>query len=111
MAHFPDHIRKAARLRPDIYFAGHTHGGQICLPNGFAPVRHDSLPRAFCKGVHRIHDTWFIVGRGMGFTGLPFALFLPGRGDRSDAYAGLTSCTLLATAEWALGQGHRISRC
>lgn len=77
LAHFPDHIRKAAQLKPDIYFAGHTHGGQICLPNGFAPVRHDSLPRAFCKGVHRIHNTWFVVGRGMGFTGLPFRFFCP----------------------------------
>lgn len=77
LAHFPDHIRKAAQLKPDIYFAGHTHGGQICLPNGFAPVRHDSLRRAFCKGVHRIHDTWFIVGRGMGFTGLPLRFFCP----------------------------------
>lgn len=77
MAHFPDHIRKAAQLKPDIYFAGHTHGGQICLPNGFAPVRHDSLPRAFCKGVHRFQSTWFVVSRGLGFTGVPFRFFCP----------------------------------
>lgn len=77
LAHFPDHIRKATELQPDIYFAGHTHGGQICLPNGFAPVRHDSLPRALCKGVHRAFDTWFIVGRGLGFTGAPFRFFCP----------------------------------
>ena len=78
MAHFPDHLRKAAELlKPDIYFAGHTHGGQICLPGGFAPIRHDSLPRRFCKGVHRFANTWLVVGRGMGFTGLPFRFFCP----------------------------------
>ena len=77
LAHFPDHLRKAAALKPDVYFAGHTHGGQICLPGGFAPVRHDSLPRALCKGVHRAGSTWLVVGRGMGFTGLPFRFFCP----------------------------------
>ena len=77
LAHFPDHLRKAVELRPDIYFAGHTHGGQICLPNGFAPIRHDSLPRHLCKGVHRAADTWLVVSRGLGFTGLPFRVFCP----------------------------------
>lgn len=77
LAHFPDHLRKAEELKPDIYFAGHTHGGQICLPGGFPPIRHDSLPRRFCKGVHRVGNTWLVIGRGMGFTGLPFRLFCP----------------------------------
>ena len=77
LAHFPDHLRKAAVLRPDVYFAGHTHGGQICLPGGFPPLRHDSLPRELCKGVHRVADTWLVVSRGLGFTGLPFRLFCP----------------------------------
>jgi predicted MPP superfamily phosphohydrolase len=77
LAHFPDHLRKAVQLHPDVYFAGHTHGGQICLPNGFAPLRHDSLPRRLCKGVHRAGNTWLVVSRGMGFTGVPFRIFCP----------------------------------
>jgi hypothetical protein len=77
LAHFPDHLRKAADLRPDLYFAGHTHGGQICLPNGYPPVRHDSLPRRLCKGVHRAANTWLVVSRGLGFTGLPLRVFCP----------------------------------
>jgi predicted MPP superfamily phosphohydrolase len=77
LSHFPDIIRKASVLQPDVYFAGHTHGGQICLPGGFAPIRHDSLPRRLCKGVHRFGDTWLVVSRGLGFTGVGIRLFCP----------------------------------
>jgi len=77
LAHFPDHLRRIADLKPDVYFAGHTHGGQMCLPNGFPLIRHDSLPRRLCKGVHRAANTWVVVGRGLGFTGLPFRVFCP----------------------------------
>lgn len=77
LAHFPDHVRKTGVLKPDIFFAGHTHGGQICLPGGFPPLRHDSLPRRLCKGVHRAANTWLVVSRGLGFTGLPLRIFCP----------------------------------
>ena len=77
LSHFPDIIRKAKSLSPDVYFAGHTHGGQICLPGGFAIIRHDSLRRRFCKGVHRFGEAWLVVSRGLGFTGLGMRLFCP----------------------------------
>jgi predicted MPP superfamily phosphohydrolase len=77
MCHFPDGLRKAAALHPDIYLAGHTHGGQICLPGGWPPVRHSPLPRTLCKGVHRAANTWLVVGRGMGFTNIQLRLFCP----------------------------------
>jgi len=78
LSHFPDVLRKAAVLQPDIYFAGHTHGGQICLPGGFPLIRHDKLPRDLCKGIHRAAGTWLVVSRGFGFTGIPLRLFCPG---------------------------------
>ena len=78
LSHFPDIVRKAKVLQPDIYFAGHTHGGQICLPGGHAIIRHDSLPRRLCKGIHRYADTWLVVSRGLGFTGIPVRFFCPG---------------------------------
>lgn len=77
MCHYPDGLRQAAVLRPDVYLSGHTHGGQICLPGGWPLVRHSPLPRRLCKGVHRAANTWLVVGRGMGFTNIQLRLFCP----------------------------------
>lgn len=77
LSHFPDVLRKAVVLRPDVYLAGHTHGGQICLPGRWPIIRHDSLPRRLCTGVHRAASTWLVVSRGLGFTDIPLRLFCP----------------------------------
>lgn len=78
LSHYPDHLRKTGSLKPDIFLAGHTHGGQICLPGGVPIIRHDTLPRRYCSGVHRVNDTWLIVNRGFGFAGrLAVRLFCP----------------------------------
>lgn len=77
MSHYPDHIVRMRWADPDVYLAGHTHGGQMCLPGGIALLRHDSLPWRLCKGVHRYADTWFIVNRGLGFSSLPIRTFCP----------------------------------
>jgi len=77
LAHFPDLIRSVEQLRPDLFLAGHTHGGQICLPGRIPILRHAALPRHLCTGVHRYQRSWLIVNRGIGFTGVPLRLFCP----------------------------------
>jgi predicted MPP superfamily phosphohydrolase len=77
LSHFPDHLKKTKSLRPDLFLAGHTHGGQVCLPGGFPILRHDTLPRRLCTGVHKVDGTWLIVTRGIGATGLPIRAFCP----------------------------------
>ena len=77
LSHYPDQFRRAKPLAPDFYLAGHTHGGQICLPGGIPIITHDRMGRRLCKGVHRLDGTWFIVSRGMGFSGIPARLFCP----------------------------------
>ena len=77
MSHYPDTIRELHVLQPDLMLAGHTHGGQACLPGGFPIIRHDSLPRRYCKGVNRLMDTWLVVSRGMGFATRQFRVFCP----------------------------------
>ena len=77
LSHYPDLIRATRPLHPDLYLAGHTHGGQICLPNECAVLTHDSLPRRLCKGAHDVDGTCLIVGRGFGFTTIPVRIFCP----------------------------------
>ncbi len=78
LSHYPDHFPRVRPLRPDLYLTGHTHGGQICLPGGFHVMSHDSLPRQYCKGIHRVEGTWLVVNRGLGFSGaLPVRVFCP----------------------------------
>jgi predicted MPP superfamily phosphohydrolase len=78
LSHFPDHLRRTGEiLRPDLFLAGHTHGGQCCLPGRVPILRHDSLPRRLCSGVHRVGDTWLVVSRGLGTTTIPLRVFCP----------------------------------
>lgn len=79
LSHYPDLIRaaKTAGLAPDLFLAGHTHGGQMCPPNGMPIMRHDSLPRWMCTGVHDFDGTCLVVTRGLGFSNLPIRLWCP----------------------------------
>jgi predicted MPP superfamily phosphohydrolase len=77
MCHYPDLFASARLLEPDIFLAGHTHGGQICLPGGKPLMSHDSMPKRFTAGIHRLGQTWYVVSRGMGFSGIPVRLFCP----------------------------------
>ena len=65
-------VRKAA-----ITLAGHTHGGQVCLPNGepmYTPRGHD---REYSSGLHRHAGQWLFVSRGVGAVGVGLRMFAP----------------------------------
>jgi uncharacterized protein len=75
MQHYPDQIKRTGTLEPDMVLAGHTHGGQVCLPGGHPLMKHDSLPARYCQGVHQFGSSWLIVSRGFGFSSLPIRAF------------------------------------
>ena len=77
LSHYPDLIRRSRFLGADLFLAGHTHGGQVCLPGRIPILRHDSLPANLIHGIHRAYDTWLVVNRGLGFSALPIRLFCP----------------------------------
>lgn len=77
LLHYPDLIHPAIAAGADICLAGHTHGGQICWPDGSPLFRQDTLPPAMCTGVHRVNGTWMIVNRGIGSAGVKMRLFCP----------------------------------
>lgn len=79
LSHYPDslHAFQHHNGPPDLFIAGHTHGGQVCLPGGYPLLRHDTLPRRYCHGAHRVGDTWLVVSRGMGFSTHAIRVFCP----------------------------------
>lgn len=77
LSHFPDQWRYLKDLEPDIFVAGHTHAGQVCLPNGYPIMRHDAMPRHQCRGHHRFGRTHYIINHGFGFSMFRIRVFCP----------------------------------
>ena len=50
----------------DLIFAGHTHGGQVCLPGYGALVTNCDLDRDRVKGLSHHGDSWLHVSAGIG---------------------------------------------
>jgi predicted MPP superfamily phosphohydrolase len=51
-----------------LILAGHTHGGQVCVPGYGALTTNCDLPHTMAKGLHRWPgtDTWLHVSAGLG---------------------------------------------
>jgi predicted MPP superfamily phosphohydrolase len=52
----------------DLLLAGHTHGGQVCVPLVGALVTNCDLPRSMARGLHRWPGSgaWLHVSAGLG---------------------------------------------
>lgn len=57
----------------DALFAGHTHGGQVCVPGYGALVTNCGIDRARVKGLSRHGSAWLHVSGGLGTS--PYAPF------------------------------------
>ena len=70
LAHNPDHFYEAETRGVPLTLSGHTHGGQIRLPNG-PPILRQSR---FCldEGVYAFRSSLLVVSRGLGSVGLPW---------------------------------------
>jgi predicted MPP superfamily phosphohydrolase len=64
--HSPDSAPEAAALGYDLVVAGHTHGGQVCLPGGRALVTNCALPPRLVKGLVRMGSSVLHVSPGLG---------------------------------------------
>jgi predicted MPP superfamily phosphohydrolase len=70
LAHNPDHFYDAEHHGVLLTLSGHTHGGQIRLPNGPPIIRQSR----FCldEGAYAFRSSLLIVSRGLGSVGLPW---------------------------------------
>lgn len=75
--HTPDLVEALAPLRPDLYLAGHTHGGQVRLPFYGAVVTFSKFGKKYEMGRYKVGHTVLYVNRGIGMAeGLPPVRFL-----------------------------------
>ncbi|MBX7144215.1 MAG: metallophosphoesterase [Oligoflexia bacterium] len=65
LSHSPDQIAWARRHKFDLILAGHTHGGQICLPLIGPILCPSSYGTRFAGGVFELGDSIMHVTRGL----------------------------------------------
>jgi uncharacterized protein len=87
LTHSPDGLLLLDKEQFDVGFAGHTHGGQVALPDGTAILSAGGpLARTYGRGRFEIAGRGpFIVSRGVGCSNLPI---------RMNADRELVMCTL-----------------
>ena len=77
LSHSPVIYREAAARGFEALLAGHTHGGQVCLPGGGILVRNDRSPRRFLRGAWRHGDLLGYTSSGTGSCGIPIRFNCP----------------------------------
>jgi len=77
LVHSPEAAEQAARAGVRLYLAGHTHGGQVCLPGGFAVVTNLRCRRAYAGGLWRLDGMTGYTTRGIGVSLLPLRFNCP----------------------------------
>jgi len=68
--HSPDLMPQVAGNGIDLYLAGHTHGGQLCLPLFGALITGSDFWKRYEAGRYEEKGTVLYVSRGLGMEGL-----------------------------------------
>lgn len=77
LAHSPNLFQQAARSGYSFFLAGHTHGGQICLPGGIAIISNARVPRSLIKGKWEYKGMVGYTSYGAGTSVVPVRFFCP----------------------------------
>jgi hypothetical protein len=77
LSHSPETYRRASACGFNLLLAGHTHGGQVCLPGGIAIAKHGQFPRRMINGAWEYQKMQGYTSPGTGSCGAPIRLFCP----------------------------------
>jgi predicted MPP superfamily phosphohydrolase len=78
LAHSPEAYKEAARCQAQLYLCGHTHGGQICLPERGPLLTNSKAPRFTAAGSWQHQEMTGYTSRGAGPSGIPLRFNCPG---------------------------------
>ena len=71
LSHTPEIYRQASHAGFHLLLAGHTHGGQVCLPGGTPIILQSTLPRPMGSGPWRHRGMTGYTSIGTGSCGVP----------------------------------------
>ncbi len=77
LAHSPEMADSSAVAGINYYICGHTHGGQICMPNGRPFLTNIKCKRGYVSGAWRCNGMNGYTSRGTGSSVLPARIFCP----------------------------------
>ncbi len=77
ISHFPELSEPLVYGGADFILAGHTHGGQVCLPGRRPILTHNRTGHRFATGLERVENSYVVTSRGMGCSLLPIRTFCP----------------------------------
>jgi uncharacterized protein len=77
LSHSPEVYREASDAGIELILAGHTHGGQLCLPGGIPILTNAACPRRYTSGPWRHDNLIGYTSRGTGSSGIQARLNCP----------------------------------
>ena len=78
LAHSPEAYKSAAENQAKLYLCGHTHGGQICMPNRRPILTNSRAPRYTAAGQWSYRGMTGYTSRGAGASSVPLRFNCPG---------------------------------
>lgn len=70
LIHSPEYISQANSKMVDLYLCGHTHGGQICWPDGKPIFMNARAKNIFCRGNWHYEEMKGYTSNGCGCSGM-----------------------------------------
>ena len=100
LCHYPEMAEALAAGGVDLILAGHTHGGQICLPNGRPLITHSRTGSKYFRGIERIGQSLIYTTAGVGHSVAPGRLFCPAEVARLTLHQGEPTDTVIEYLPW-----------
>ena len=77
LSHSPEFYKEAESKGYSLYLAGHTHGGQICLPGGIPIIKEAPVSNNFISGKWSFNALKGYTSKGVGSSMVPVRFFCP----------------------------------